>query len=66
MLAAFVSFDFNTGAYCRSAIPALVAKGEDRAACAQLSRWVYVRGRRVPGLVNRRAAERALCERGLS
>ena len=58
--------DFNTGAYCRSAIPALVARGEDRAACAQLSRWVYVRGRRVPGLVNRRAAERALCERGLS
>jgi lysozyme len=65
MLAAFTSFNFNTGAYCRSSIPALVAKGEDRAACAQLSRWVYVKGRRVAGLARRRAAERQLCERGL-
>ena len=65
MLAAFTSFNFNTGAYCRSSIPALVAKGEDRAACAQLSRWVYVKGRRVTGLMRRRAAERELCERGL-
>jgi len=65
-LAAFTSFNFNTGAYCRSAIPRLVAAGQFRAACAQLDLWVYAGHLRVQGLVNRRAAERRLCERGLA
>ncbi|WP_425519928.1 glycoside hydrolase family protein [Stenotrophomonas maltophilia] len=30
--------------------------------CPELDRWVYAGGKRVQGLVNRRAAERAMCE----
>lgn len=65
MLAAMTVFNFNTGAYCASSIPHYVALKDYSGACAQLSRWVYVKGRRVEGLVHRRAAERQLCERGL-
>ena len=53
--AAFVSFAYNVGprAFCESTLPG---------ACAELSRWVYAKGQRLPGLVARRAAERAMCE----
>ncbi len=66
-MAAFVSFSFNVGvnAFCRSSIRRDLNAGNLRAACAGLSRWVYSGGRRIQGLANRRAAERALCERGL-
>lgn len=65
--AAMVSFAFNVGpqAFCRSGVARSLQHGDIRGACAGLSRWVYARGRQLPGLVRRRAAERALCERGL-
>lgn len=66
--AAFVSFAFNvgTGAFCKSTLVRKANAGDITGACAELSRWVMADGRELPGLVKRRAAERALCERGLA
>lgn len=62
--AAFVSFAYNVGAerFCGSTLVAKANAGDMAGACAELSRWVYARGQRLPGLVKRRAAERAMCE----
>lgn len=66
--AAFVSFAFNVGngAFCGSTLVRKANAGDMPGACAQLSRWVYAGGKQLPGLVTRRAKERALCERGLT
>lgn len=65
--AAFVSFAFNVGAkaFCRSNVSHKARAGDLRGACAELSRWTRAGGRTLPGLVKRRAVERALCEEGL-
>lgn len=62
--AAFVSFSFNVGnqAFCRSTLARKANAGDLRGACAELSRWTLAGGRELPGLVNRRAAERKVCE----
>ena len=61
---AVLSFGYNVGtqAACGSTFVKRLNAGEGRAACAELSRWVYARGIKLPGLVKRRAAERARCE----
>jgi lysozyme len=66
--AAFISFAYNVGegAFCRSTLARKARAGDLAGACAELPRWIYAGGRQLPGLVTRRAAERALCESGLS
>lgn len=66
--AAFLSFAFNVGngAFCSSTLARKANAGDMHGACAELSRWTYAGGKQLPGLVKRRAAERQLCERGLS
>lgn len=66
--AAFLSFAFNVGngAFCGSTLTRKANAGDMPGACAELSRWTWAGGKQLPGLVNRRAAERQLCERGLS
>lgn len=66
--AAFLSFAFNVGnaAFCSSTLARKANAGDMLGACAELSRWTYAGGKQLPGLVNRRAAERQLCEKGLS
>lgn len=66
--AAFLSFAFNVGngAFCGSTLVRKANAGDMLGACAELSRWTWAGGKQLPGLVNRRAAERQLCERGLS
>lgn len=61
--AASVSFAYNVGAqaFCQSTFARKLRNGEP-GACAELSRWVYAGGQILPGLVRRRAAERAMCE----
>lgn len=61
---ALLSFTFNVGrpAFCGSTLVRKANAGDMAGACAELSRWVMAGGRQLPGLVNRRAAERALCE----
>jgi len=61
---AFVSFAYNVGteAFCTSTLARLAREGDIEGACAQLSRWVYAKGIKWPGLVRRRAEERRVCE----
>lgn len=65
---AFVSFASNAGApnFCRSTLNKKLNAGDLAGACNELPRWVYAQGIKLPGLVNRRADERALCLKGLS
>ena len=66
--AAFVSFAFNVGKgkFCKSTLVKKANAGDMAGACAELSRWVYGNQGgvmvKLPGLVKRRAAERAVCE----
>ncbi|MCM2973505.1 lysozyme [Larsenimonas suaedae] len=61
--AALASFIFNVGegAFEQSTLLARLNAGQTKAACDQLSRWVYADGRKLAGLIRRRAAERELC-----
>ena len=65
--AAFLSFAFNVGngAFCGSTLVRKANTGDMPGACAELSKWVYAGGKQLPGLVKRRSAERAMCERDL-
>ena len=60
---AFVKFTFNVGnrAFCNSTLVRKFNAGDNVGACNELTRWVYVKGVKVNGLVNRREAEKKLC-----
>mgnify|MGYP006355188015 FL=1 len=62
--AAFLSFAFNVGVsnFCKSTLARKANAGDMTGACAELSKWTLSKGRELPGLVARRAAERRLCE----
>ncbi|MFZ5520476.1 MAG: lysozyme [Pseudomonadota bacterium] len=66
--AAHASFAYNVGvgAFCRSSLVRKLNAGDHAGACAEMSRWVYATKLgvpiKLPGLVKRRAEERALCE----
>ena len=64
---ALVSFTFNLGegALAASTLRRLVNVGRVTEAGPQFDRWVFAGACKLPGLVRRRAAERALWERGL-
>ena len=59
---AYVSWAYNVGVRCDSTLVTKLKAGDYPGACAELSRWVYAGGRVLPGLVRRRAEERAKCE----
>lgn len=67
-VAAWTSFAFNVGvtAFCKSTAARLINAGQRRAACDELFKWNRAGGRVFQGLVNRRAAEHALCIRDIS
>lgn len=62
--AASASFAYNVGpaAFCGSTMSRKLLARDYAGGCAELSRWTYAGGQQLPGLVKRRAAERALCE----
>ncbi|WP_247996685.1 lysozyme [Brucella tritici] len=62
--AALVSFDFNTGALDKSTLLKKLNKGDYAAVPVELMKWVNAGGKRVQGLVNRRAAEAGLWAKG--
>lgn len=64
--AALVSWTYNVGvaAMGRSSLIKRLNKGEYNAVPAELAKWNKVRGKAVPGLANRRAAEGGLWARG--
>lgn len=55
------AYNVGVGAACGSTLARLANSGDWRGACDQLPRWNKAGGRVVRGLVNRRAAEQALC-----
>lgn len=65
--AALTSFSFNVGSgvTCSKFAP-LINAGNLRGACAKLSAYTWAGGRQLPGLIRRRAAERKLCDEGLT
>jgi len=63
--AAVLSWGYNvgTGAACASTLVRKLNAGQPASVwCAELTRWNRAGGRVLPGLVKRRAAERAMCE----
>lgn len=65
--AAYTSWTYNVGiaAAKGSTLVRLANAGDRQGACHQLDRWVYAGGNKLPGLITRRAEEKALCLRGL-
>ena len=61
---AYVSLSYNIGvkAFCNSTIVKKVNAEDYAGACASISDWNKQGGRVLPGLVKRRAEERAICE----
>jgi lysozyme len=64
---AYLSFIYNVGteAFSTSTLRKKFLNGERVAACDELLRWVYAKGKRLPGLVKRRSNERRFCMRDL-
>jgi lysozyme len=61
---ALSDFVFNVGitAFANSTLLRKLNKGDYAGAAKEFDRWVYANGKRLPGLVKRRAAERKLFE----
>lgn len=61
--AAFTSFVYNVGEgkFTHSTMLRRLKAGDVVGACNELPRWVYAGGKKLPGLVKRRKAERQLC-----
>jgi lysozyme len=59
---ALVSFTFNVGGtnYCGSTLLRRLNAGDCLAAGQEFTRWVYAKGRKLPGLSRRRQEEKAL------
>ena len=64
---ALSSFNMNVGAskFGHSTLLKELNKGNVAGSCAWLDEWIRAGGKVLPGLVHRRAEERALCEVGL-
>ena len=62
-LGAFTSAAYNIGpaVVCGSTLQRKANVGDIRGACAELGRWVHAAGKRLRGLVLRRAHEMAIC-----
>lgn len=60
---AFTSLAYNIGtrAFCSSTLVKKLNAVDYDGACAEIKRWVYVKGEVVPGLVNRREKEYRMC-----
>lgn len=59
---ALVSFAYNVGAptFAKSTLLVRLNAGDVEGAAAQFSRWVYAKGKKLPGLVERRRLEEEL------
>lgn len=60
---ASISFAYNVGvrAFCNSTMKKKLDAGDIRGACDELLKWTKARGIYLPGLANRRKAEREIC-----
>ena len=60
---ALVSFHYNTGAIAKATLTKLHKAGDHAGAAGEFGKWVNAGGKRMAGLVRRRAAEAALYSR---
>lgn len=67
-LGAIASFCFNlgTGRYYASTLRRRINQGDWDAAGIEIQRWVYAKGRKLPGLIARRREESELLLAGVS
>ena len=65
--AAYLSFIYNVGAsaFRDSTLRKKLLADDRHGACNELPRWVYADGKKLPGLINRRMAERRICIKDL-
>ncbi|MBS0473963.1 MAG: lysozyme [Proteobacteria bacterium] len=63
---ALVSFHYNTGAITRATLTKLHRSGDFSGVEIEFGKWVHAGGKRLEGLVRRRAAEAALYAKGRS
>jgi lysozyme len=59
------AYNVGTGAACSSTLVKKLNAGDIKGACNELPRWTKAGGKTLPGLVTRRAHERALCLEGV-
>lgn len=66
--AAYLSFSYNVGVgnFKSSTLLKLLNKEKRVEACNQLTNWVFAKGKKLKGLVNRREEEKNLCLSGLN
>jgi lysozyme len=60
-----LAYNIGVGGYCKSSIARLENAGYTRAACNYFMKYNRAGGVVFPGLTRRRAAERAMCLKGL-
>ena len=65
---AYLSFHYNVGSgnFRRSSLLRYLNEGQRLRACDELSRWVYAKGQKLPGLITRREQERKMCIEGVN
>ena len=58
-----ISFSYNVGgtAFCNSTLVKKWNAGDYEGGCNEATKWVYVKGKKIQGLVNRREKERLWC-----
>lgn len=61
-----LTYNIGEGAVCRSTMVKYLKAGDIKAACNEFPKFNRAGGRVLKGLVNRRAAERAVCMKGVS
>lgn len=61
-----LAYNIGEGGFCRSSVVKRWNEGKQYASCDAFKYWNKAGGRVIRGLVNRRAAERKLCIKGLS
>lgn len=61
--AALISFTYNVGEdnLRKSSVARLFNEGKYREGCEAMKMWVYAKGKKLPGLVNRREQEAQVC-----
>lgn len=56
-----LAYNIGTSAFCNSTLVKKLNAMDYEGACAELKRWVYVKGKKSQGLVNRREKEYRMC-----
>lgn len=56
-----LSYNIGAGAFCKSTLVKRLNKGDYVGACGEIKRWCYFKGKKVPGLVERREKEYRTC-----